>query len=142
VKYCRIDLSKTSYTELSVLQASKVLYPQHLINKLQNIYKSYCQYKKFDSVMPIFYSEFTDDKNDVITYHDNNELVGFSLLRKYDNENVEAIQFAWDYQNPELRLGIESLKHECAYYKNLGFKYLYLGQTDEYKTEIQGYEVL
>ncbi len=136
--YARIDLNKTDY---KVLSESKFLNPAP-INELQTIYKEYCTYKKFKSVMPIFHSEFTDSKNQVIGYYDNGQLVAFSLLRCYDTENVEAIQFAWDYKNPKLRLGIESLKSECAVYKNLGYRYLYLGGADEYKKKIDGFEIL
>ena len=123
--------------------ADHLIDPSDKIEQLQKIYKTYTEYKKFDSVMPIFNSEFLDINNIVIAYNNQNDnTIAFSLLRCYDEENVEAIQFAWDYKNPELRLGIESLKHECAYLKNRGYKYLYLGQTDDYKTEIDGYEVL
>lgn len=136
--YARIDLTKTNY---SIIDSSKkLLMPP--VSDLQQIYKDYCDYKKFKSVMPIFDSEFNDSNNDIIGYYDNNQLVGFSILRRYDNENVEAIQFAWDYKNPKLRLGISSLKSECAYYKHLGFKYLYLGGADEYKSKIDGFEIL
>lgn len=141
MKFCRIVLAKTNYKLMPESNA-------HLLDKgcinvpvLQNIYKQYCEYKNFDSVMPIFYNEFYDLNNDIISYHDS-DLIGFSLIRKYDEENVEALQFAWNYQNPKLRLGIESLKHECAFYKSLGFKYFYLGSADEYKNEINGFEIL
>lgn len=92
--------------------------------------------------MPIFDSEYTDIKNDIIGYFDNQDLVAFSLLRKFDDKNVEAVQFAWNYHNPKLRLGINSLKQECAIYKELGFKFLYLGQADEYKSHVDGFEIL
>lgn len=136
--YGRIDLSKTFYKKIN---SQKLLKPVP-IDELQNLYKEYCNYKKFKSVMPIFDSEFNDNKNDVIGYYENNDLVAFSLLRRYDTENVEAIQFAWNYKNPSLRLGIESLKSECAVYKELGFRYLYLGGADEYKKKIDGFEIL
>lgn len=119
-----------------------ILEPQQLVDKLQAIYKKYCEYKKFSSVMPIFNSEFTEIKNYVIGYYDGQDIVAFSLLRRYDNDNVEAIQFAWDYHRPNLRLGIKSLEHECAFFKSLGYRYLYLGQSAEYKNEIDGYEIL
>ncbi len=138
--YARIDLSKTNYNKLG--NYSLLTIQDFEISELQNLYREYCNYKKFRSVMPIFDSEFTDPKNDIIGYYDNQQLVGFSILRRYDNENVEAIQFAWDYKNPKLRLGISSLKSECAYYKELGFKYLYLGGADEYKSKIDGFELL
>lgn len=136
--YARIDLLQTNYKKLRNFQFIK-----HVNNlELQKIYKEYCDYKNFKSVMPIFDSEFFDPKNDVIGYYDGEMLVAFSLLRRYDDENVEAVQFAWDYKTPKLRLGIDSLKSECAVYKELGFKYLYLGGADEYKKKIDGFELL
>lgn len=138
MSYARIDLSKTNYQ--TNLYFELVKFPN--INELQGIYQSYCRYKKFKSVMPIFMSEFTHKDNDVLIYKVNGKTVAFSLLRRYDTANVEAIQFAWDYADPSLRLGIESLKNECAYYKNLGYKYLYLGEADGYKSEIDGFEIL
>lgn len=138
--YARIDLSKTNYSKLD--NYSLLTIQEFSIDSLQQLYKQYCDYKKFKSVMPIFNSEFTDSKNDVIGYYDNQSLIGFSLLRRYDDENVEAIQFTWDYKNPKLRLGVNSLKSECAHYKELGFRYLYLGGADEYKSKIDGFEIL
>ncbi len=78
--YGRIDLSKTFYKKLD---SYKFLNPAP-IEELQQLYKQYCDYKKFKSVMPIFNSEFTDVKNDVIGYYENDKLVAFSLLRRYD----------------------------------------------------------
>jgi len=135
--YTRIDLEKTNYELLENYQI--------LINpdpeQLEHVYNQYCIYKKFKSVMPIFPEEYIDPKNDVIGYYDN-RLVAFSLTRKYNSENVEAIQFAWDYKNPSLKLGIESLKNECALYKKLGFRYYYLGESMKYKKQIDGFEIL
>ena len=137
--YSRINLSLTNYIT-STLDWQYIKNPD--IKQLNNIYKTYCQHKKFPSVMPIFDSEYTDPKNDIIGYFDHGVLTAFSLLRRYDIENVEAIQFAWTYTNPRLRLGILSLEHECALYKKLGYRYLYLGGADEYKSQIDGFEIL
>lgn len=92
--------------------------------------------------MPIFDSEYTDANNDIIGYYDQGQLVAFSLLHRFDSENVESVQFAWTYTNPELRLGIESLKTECALYRDRGFRYLYLDYAHKYKQSIQGFETL
>jgi hypothetical protein len=92
--------------------------------------------------MPIFDIQYTDEHTDVIGYYDNSDLVAFSLIRTYDKENAESLQFAWNYANPKLRLGIESLKNECAIYKARGFNYLYLGGDDSYKRQIDGFELL
>lgn len=137
--YARINLEKTNYST-SIINWQYLRTPD--IKQLNAIYYQYCQYKKFPSVMPIFDSEYQDQNNDVIGYFDSNELVAFSLIRRYDNVNAEALQFAWTYHDPKLRLGIESLKQECAIYKKLGFKFLYLGGADEYKSKIDGFEII
>ena len=139
--YARIDLSQTNYELMSPFYYGIITKPS--VGQLENLYNQYCVYKKFKSVMPIFPEEYTDPSNDVIGYYDfEGKLVAFSLLRRYNNENVEAIQFAWDYKNPEMQLGIASLKNECAIYKAKGFKYLYLGNADEYKRQFDGFETL
>ena len=137
--YARIDLSKTNYGLMTNCKKITCPFP----HQLEPIYDAYCKYKKFKSVMPIFAEEYYDDKNEVYGYYNKDEkLVAFSLLRCYNSKNVEAVQFAWDYANPALRLGIRSLKNECAIYKKRGFDYLYLGQADDYKTKIDGFEIL
>lgn len=138
--YARIDLRKTDYQPMlggwSYLQNPDPL-------QLHGLYLTYCRYKKFPSYMPIFDSEYSDPNNDVIGYYDDcDQLIAFSLIRRYDKRNAECIQFAWNYEDPDLRLGINSLKHECAVYRDRGFHYLYLGHSDEYKKEMQGFEQL
>jgi hypothetical protein len=138
MKYCRIDLSKTDYWPIKNQQ---YLYSFD-INELNTIYQKYCKYKNFASVMPIFDIQYTDKHTDVIGYFDQHKLVAFSLIRVYDKDSVEALQFAWDYADPKLRLGVESLKNECALYKARGFSYLYLGFADDYKSQLDGFEIL
>jgi len=138
MKYCRINLKETSY---SLLPNAKLLSNDEIdVVQLNNIYKKYCQYKNFESVMPIFDKEYFN--NDVIAYYDNNELVAFNMIGIYNDKHVEDYQFAWTYHNPNLYLGIKSIEHECAYYKSKGVEYLYLGEVAHYKTMIQGYEEL
>ena len=134
--YARINLDKTNYSKIDSYQ--KILNP--IPKELNEIYYKYCRYHKFNSVMPIFDSEYKS--NDVIGYYDGDVLVAFSLIARYDNENAEALQFAWDYTNPKLHLGLASLRNECAIYKELGFKYYYIGGADEYKNQINGLEVM
>lgn len=138
MQYARINLAKTDYWPIN---NQKYLY-EFDITELNHIYHTYCNYKQFESVMPIFDIQYTDEHTDVIGYYDNDKLVAFSLVRTYDKDNAESLQFAWDYANPKLRLGIESLKNECALYKARGFSYLYLGSDDKYKRELDGYELL
>lgn len=136
--YARIDLLQTNYTRLDNFRFLR----NPDIDALNNIYREYCRYKKFASVMPIFDSEYLDANNDVIGYYDNDVLVAFSLIKKFDKQNAQAVQFAWTYHKPRLRLGIRSLESECAIYKDLGFRYLYLDEADEYKHKFQGFEIL
>jgi hypothetical protein len=112
------------------------------IMALKDIYRTYCIYKHFASVMPLFDNQFTDADTDVIGYKDQGELVAFSLIKRYDQHNALCAQFAWNYRNPKLRLGIRSLQTECAIYRERGFRYLYLDQAHLYKQGITGFELL
>lgn len=136
--YARINLSKTNY--------SVNLDMRHLsdppTDQLEEIYDAYVRYKKFPSVLPIFPEEYSYPQSDTWGYYNNNELVAFSLIFRHNWKNAAALQFAWDYKNPKLRLGINSLKCECATYKLWGFDYLYIGGADEYKRTLDGFEIL
>jgi hypothetical protein len=79
---------------------------------------------------------------DVIGYYDHDRLVAFSLIKRYNDHNALCDQFAWNYNNPKLRLGIETMKAECAIYKARGFQYLYLEQAHLYKSDMDGFEIL
>lgn len=137
----RICLDQTNYTcSLDWKYITK--FDADTINQLDKIYRKYCIHKNFPSVMPMFHSRYTDPATDVIGYYDQGQLEAFSLIRRYDAFNALCDQFAWTYHNPRLRLGIETMKAECAIYKDRGFKYLYLEQAHLYKQQIQGFEIL
>ena len=139
-QFARINLEKTNYTETVDW---RYLEPTvDVCNQLCEIYRTYCIYKHFGSVMPMFPSRFLDPMAEIIGYYDNNQLVAWSLIRKFDNQNALCDQFAWVYHKPKLRLGIETMKTECAIYKARGFHYLYLEQAHLYKSEIDGFEIL
>ena len=137
-QFARIDLSQTNYKES--VEWRYLTEPD--IPALNKIYRDYCIYKHFASVMPIFDSRYTDPMTDVIGYYDGSRLVAFSLIKRYDELNALCDQFAWNYHRPKMRLGIESLQTECAIYKARGFKYLYLEQAHLYKQDIAGFEIL
>jgi hypothetical protein len=140
-QFARINLSKTNY-ETAVTWRYITGRDQDTLDRLDRIYRDYCVYKKFASVMPIFHSRYTDPMSDIIGYYDQNQLVAWSLIRRFDDRNALCDQFAWTYHNPRLRLGIETMKTECAIYKSRGFEYLYLEQAHLYKQEIDGFELL
>ena len=137
-QFARINLEKN--TDQVAVDWAYLKNPN--VAELQDIYRTYCIYKHFASVMPLFDSQFTDPDTDVLGYYDNDSLVAFSIIKRYDDENALCAQFAWNYRNPKLRLGIESLRTECAIYRERGFKYLYLDQAHLYKQGITGFELL
>jgi len=137
-QFARINLEKN--TDQVAVKWAYLKNPN--VAELQDIYRTYCIYKHFASVMPLFDSQFTDPDTDVLGYYDNDLLVAFSIIKRYDDENALCAQFAWNYRNPKLRLGIESLRTECAIYRERGFKYLYLDQAHLYKQGITGFELL
>jgi hypothetical protein len=137
-QFARIDLSKTNYDP--TVDWYYITDPDPAV--LDNIYRTYCIYKHFASVMPMFHSRYRDPTTDVIGYRDQGRLVAFSLIRQLDEKNALCDQFAWTYHNPQLRLGIETMKTECAIYKARGFDYLYLEQAHLYKSQIDGFEIL
>ena len=140
-QFARIDLSKTNYTSTVDWEYITSREPD-VLAKLDDIYRTYCIYKHFASVMPMFHSRYNDPMADIIGYYDNKKLVAFSLIRRFDPHNAQCDQFAWTYHQPKLRLGIETMKTECAIYKARGFKYLYLEQAHLYKQDMDGFEIL
>ena len=137
-QHARIDLSKTTYQP--TVDWYYITEPN--IPILNDIYRTYCIYKHFASVMPIFDSQYSDPATDLIGYRDQGRLVAWSMIRRYDNHNALCAQFAWNYHNPKSRLGIESLRTECAIYRERGFRYLYLDQAHLYKQSFDGFELL
>ena len=140
-QFARIDLSKTDYISTVNWKYIDSREPD-ILAQLDNIYKTYCIYKHFASVMPMFHSRYCDPMADIIGYYDVDKLVAFSLIRRFDEHNAQCDQFAWTYHKPKLRLGIETMKTECAIYKQRGFKYLYLEQAHLYKADMDGFEIL
>jgi len=140
-QFARIDLEKTHYEPTVKWQYITSCDPD-VLAKLDDIYRTYCIYKHFASVMPMFYSRYVDPMTDVIGYYDADRLVAWSLIRRFDQHNALCDQFAWTYHQPKLRMGIETMKTECAIYKARGFRYLYLEQAHLYKSEIDGFEIL
>jgi hypothetical protein len=137
-QYARINLEQVTYQPA----ADWYYITDPDINLLNDIYRTYCTYKHFASVMPIFDSQYLDPDTDLIGYQDQGRLVAWSMIKRYDSHNALCAQFAWNYHNPRLRLGIESLKTECAVYRDRGFHYLYLDQAHLYKQGLDGFELL
>jgi len=140
-QFARINLDQTNYKPTVEWQYIISREPD-VLARLDNIYRTYCIYKHFASVMPVFHSRYHDPMADLIGYYDAEKLVAWSLIRRFDQHNAQCDQFAWTYHKPKLRMGIETMKTECAIYKQRGFEYLYLEQAHLYKSEIDGFEIL
>ena len=139
--YSRINLNATNYTS-SIPFIDTNLVRNFDFDELQQVYRSYCIYKDFASVMPLFIEEYMYPQSDVHCYFESRvNLVGFTLMFKYNARNVAAAQFAWNYHKPWIQLGIKSLEYLCCYYKDQGFDYMYLGGDEPYKRQLQGYEI-
>jgi len=134
--YVRINLEKTSYHPL--INAKVIVDPP--VKKLLDIYEQYCDYKQFESPYPFYPEHFGKADTELIGYYDGGELIAWSYYFIVNKHTVESLQFAWDYQRPDYRLGIMSMKHECWYYKSKGYKQILLGEYDEYKEQFDGYE--
>lgn len=140
-QFARIDLARTNYKP--TVEWQYITSREHdVLAQLDDIYRTYCIHKHFTSVMPMFHSRYSDPMADLIGYYDSDKLVAWSLIRRFDQHNAQCEQFAWTYHQPRLRMGIETMKTECAIYKQRGFQYLYLEQAHLYKSEIDGFEIL
>ena len=111
--FCRICLSKTNYEEIEYQ-----ILDHNWFDQLETIYTTYCKIKNFESEVPLFIEEFENPMTDTIGYFENKKLVAFSLIYLYPSKrSCMAEQFAWDYTNPNLKLGYLSIRSECARYK-------------------------
>jgi hypothetical protein len=137
-QFGRIALQKTSYQpEL----ACELLNPVP-VDQVISVYRDYCSHKHFQSVMPMIPGRLTDTNTEIIGYHDNDQLVAWSMYRIWDNKNILSDHFAWNYRNPRLRLGMRSLMTECAIYRNRGYEYMYFESVEPYMLDIEGFEIL
>jgi hypothetical protein len=140
-----------------------------IVDTLTPVYK-----KRLEKILDIYIKKhsFTDfgrtlspsDRCKFFIYYQNNEIVAFTKMQFYPipmqigyqiwpYKGIETYMFAWDYANPELRLGEVTLQHEIAWakkYKNpngggdQGYEYLYTGPGYErssiYKADVDGFE--
>lgn len=137
-QFGRINLANTSYTaDLN----GCVLDPVP-VDELQQVYRDYCAHKNFLSVMPMLPERLTAPGTEIIGYHDQGRLVAWSMYLIWGTKNILSDHFAWDYKNPRLRLGIRSLEHECALYRDRGYQWMYFEAVEPYMINMQGFELL
>ena len=138
MKFGRIDLTKTTYN---------IILDAHLLNpvpvdEINRVYKTYCLYKSFKSVMPMIAGRFLIPNTEVFGYYEQEKLIAWSMYRIWDKENIVIDHHAWDYNNPKLRIGLRSLENECAMYRNQGYRFMYFESIEPYMLKLQGFEIL
>jgi hypothetical protein len=138
VQHCRINLQNHTFKKY---KNSRILNTLDT-DKLLEIYDRYCEYHNFISPFPFYKEQFAHIYNNIIGYTHNNKLVAWSMIYLVNNEIVDSQQFAWNYKNPELKLGYKSIENEAAIYKEKGFKYMILGEADNYKKSVKGFELI
>jgi hypothetical protein len=92
--------------------------------------------------MPMVAGRYRESNTEIIGYRDQGHLVAWSMYRVWDRENILSDHFAWDYRNPRLRLGIESIKNECAIYRDRGYRWMYFESVEPYMLDIEGFEIM
>lgn len=137
-QFGRINLDKTTYRECLPWE---MLSPPP-VDDLNRVYRDYCRHRRFQSVIPMFDGRYHEAGTEIIGYHDQGDLVAWSMYRIWDSENILSDHFAWNYRNPGLRLGIESIKNECAIYRDRGYRSMYFESVEPYMLDIEGFEIL
>lgn len=137
-EFGRVDLNMTPYTADLDCQLLRPV----PVAEVQRVYREYCLHKHFRSVIPMVPGRLLDISTEIIGYHDRGRLVAWSMYRIWDDENLLSDHFAWDYRNPRLRLGIQSIKNECAIYRDRGFRWMYFESVEPYMLDIKGFEIL
>jgi len=133
--YGRIDLSKTNYYLDNKIKLCKPEYEDAL-----RVYTEYCNYKNFSSVYPLYKDDL---QCDIHCLYVENRLIAFQKTEVYINDKVAFHdQFAWDYSNPKDEIGWRFYYHTCAFYKQRGYSYLYIGEHQPHKLKLCGYEIM
>ena len=132
----RIDLSKVD----SIIDGG-IFNVKPSLGDATEVYQTYCKYKKFKSIIPLYQGDI--DMYEWFCYFEDKKLVAFQQTMLYDKDKVAFNeQFAWTYQNPNKRLGWRFNKHVSAWLKIKGYKYLYMGDHESYKSQLKGYEIV
>jgi hypothetical protein len=133
-----INLQQTQYeSDLDWQYLDPVPVPDVL-----RVYRDYCTHKHFQSVIPMIPGRLTAPDTEIIGYHDQGRLVAWSMYRIWDSENILSDHFAWDYRDPRSRLGIRSIKNECAIYRDRGLRRMFFESVEPYMLDLEGFEIL
>lgn len=134
----RCDLTQITY---QVMSAAEILDPVPRA-EIDHIYSAYCLHRGFRK----YFEVDGGFPNDIyMGYRDTaGDLVAWSKLRPYSPQALETVLFAWDYRDPDLRLGLRTLEHELAWARDRGYRWVYMGpgyeRVNRYKANVEGFE--
>ena len=107
------------------------------------VFKKYCDYRGYDDHHDAGLIDKEYGDKDYFVYWHDDKIVAYTSLTRYD-WSVEAGEFAWDYENPKLGLGVFAQNFECMKYQELDYKYYYSSyayeKVCEYKSFYNGFE--
>lgn len=110
-------------------------------DRFREIYKKYREKKKFVSDYSI--DDMITNSHGQIIYAYENNIIGFMFFKTI-GKNFLAVEFAWDYEKPNLSLGSVNIfyAHRLAKFKKCD--YIYMGAGYEsvcaYKANYEGFE--
>jgi arginyl-tRNA--protein-N-Asp/Glu arginylyltransferase len=108
----------------------------------QEIFDKYINHKKFKS-QDYSLQDIINTSNGHVYYAERNKVIGFCFFKLLEN-NIFAVEFAWDYENPKLSLGKLNIHFLCNYAKMKKYNNVYMSSGYEscsiYKSDYQGFE--
>ena len=144
----RIDIKK--YTpDKDLLKKAKQVKPFYGVNLDDSkkkiffeIFQKYIQYKNFKS-QDYSLDDIINTSNGYVYYAHDNKIIGFCFFKILAN-NIFAVEFAWDYENPKLSLGKLNI-HFLAYFAKMKkYDCVYLSSGYEscsiYKSDYEGFQ--
>lgn len=135
-------------TEKNILKLTKNIkfyfeanFSDHKKQIFQKIYEKYITYKNFNNDYTL--DDIIKNSNAHLYYTYNNKIIGFCFF-KILADNMFAVEFAWDYENPKLSLGKLNIHYLCMYAKMRKYENLYMSSGYEncsiYKSNYKGFE--
>jgi len=136
----RIDLS--FYSEPKQIKGYTFEYVEDMSNfdDIMRVNKDFLAYKGFPSI----YDLQTDlDRTSWLLCKKEGKLCAFTKFNQYDG-GLESNLTAWDYSEPQTRIGAKIVNFEIQVAKDKGYKYLYIGpgcgKSAKYKCLFPGFQ--
>ncbi len=140
----RIDLTKYS-TRKSIIKKSKEVswrIWKPTASMLEPIYEKYLEHKSYNK-NNLTIDDIIHNSNQILLYYKKNKLIAFLAFKSFGDAFL-SVEFAWDYEEPDLSLGHVSRHVESILAKQRGCRYIYMSSGYEkcslYKADYPGFE--